>query len=61
VIFTTTTVWSSVCSASFRNACIAPNSAPTMSLADYFSKVYDGSGLDKFKQEAMRSGPSAWP
>ena len=34
VIFTTTTVWSSVCSASFRNACIAPNSAPTMSLAD---------------------------
>lgn len=32
----------------------------TMSLADYLAGHYDHSGYDKFKSEALRSGPSKW-
>lgn len=32
----------------------------TMSLTDYLQGKYDSSGLDAYKQQAMRTGPSAW-
>lgn len=32
----------------------------TMSLADYLAGKYDPSGLNAYKEQAMRKGPSAW-
>lgn len=32
----------------------------TMNLTDYLSGKYDGSGLQAFKDQAMRKGPSQW-
>lgn len=32
----------------------------TMSLTDYLGGKYNSAGYDKFKSEAMRTGPSAW-